>query len=101
MTVPTTTKCRHCTVPVDHGDVCTFCATYTPPVTVAQHIDVLVKKVDLIRVDGNKVLRELPSSAPLWSVVDLVAALNHLRLAAVLLDRATDRIEADTEAVQR
>ncbi|MCT7369328.1 hypothetical protein [Mycolicibacterium llatzerense] len=25
------TECKHCTVPVDTGDVCTFCKTYTPP----------------------------------------------------------------------
>lgn len=25
------TECRYCTVPTDSGDVCTFCANYTPP----------------------------------------------------------------------
>lgn len=24
-------ECRHCTVPVDSGDICTFCSTYVPP----------------------------------------------------------------------
>ena len=24
-------ECRHCTVPVDRGDICTFCRTYVPP----------------------------------------------------------------------
>lgn len=24
-------QCRYCTVPVDSGDTCTFCAAYTPP----------------------------------------------------------------------
>ncbi|KQH76375.1 hypothetical protein AO501_09855 [Mycobacterium gordonae] len=28
-------ECRHCTVPVDSGDTCTFCASYTPPDTAA------------------------------------------------------------------
>ena len=27
--------CRHCTVPVDRGNLCTFCASCTPPDTAA------------------------------------------------------------------
>lgn len=26
-----TTECKHCTVPTDSGDVCSFCRTYVPP----------------------------------------------------------------------
>lgn len=29
------TDCRHCTVPADDGDVCTFCSTYRPPADTA------------------------------------------------------------------
>jgi hypothetical protein len=28
-------QCRYCTVPVDSDDICTFCASYTPPETAA------------------------------------------------------------------
>lgn len=28
------TECKHCTVPTDDGDCCSFCKTYTPPLTV-------------------------------------------------------------------
>lgn len=28
------TECKHCTVPVDSGDVCAFCKTYQPPLEV-------------------------------------------------------------------
>jgi len=77
---PQTNQCAHCTVPI--------------PETPAQHLDVLVNKIDLIRHDGNEVLRALPTNAPLFGVVDVVVALGHLRLAAVALDKATDLIEA-------
>lgn len=33
-TVILQTECKHCTVPVDQGDICAFCKTYTPPLTV-------------------------------------------------------------------
>ncbi|WP_231646284.1 hypothetical protein [Mycolicibacterium mengxianglii] len=100
MTVPTLgtspvppAKCKSCTVPVDHGDVCTFCDSYVPPETVAQQLDIIVNKIDLIRADGNKVLQELPRDTGLFQVVDLVTVLGHLRQAAVLVDRVSDAIE--------
>ncbi|WP_421876783.1 hypothetical protein [Mycolicibacterium wolinskyi] len=104
MTVPTPGSCRHCTVPLNDparasqpetDGVCTFCADYTPPETTAQRLDILVNKVDLLRHDLNKELQGLPTTAPLMAVVDLVTALGHLREAAVLLDKATDQLEAD------
>lgn len=58
-------QCKHCTVPTDGGDTCSFCATYTPPETAAQRLDVLVNKIDLVRHDLNGELRGLPSDAPL------------------------------------
>ena len=95
-------RCRHCTVPVDGGgDTCAFCASYTPPATVAQKIDTLVNRVDIIRSDGNEILRALPADSPLFAVSDLVSALCHLRQAAVLLDRANDVLEADAAEVRR
>lgn len=95
-------QCRHCTVQTSAGqDACSFCQSYTPPETVAQRIDVAVNKVDLLRHDLNEILRELPESAPLFAVADIVVALGHLRRAAVALDKATDALEADAKAVTR
>lgn len=91
MTIPT--LCESCTVPIENGDTCTFCATYTPPTTQAQQFDVLVNRIDLVRHDGNEILRQLPASAPLFAVVDLVTALGHLRQAAVLIDRVADALD--------
>ncbi|ANE82242.1 hypothetical protein A7U43_25970 [Mycobacterium adipatum] len=100
MTTITPESCKHCTVPVTADQtVCGFCASYTPPETVAQRIDVAVNKVDLLRHDLNEILRELPESAPLFAVADIVVALGHLRRAAVALDRATDALETDSQAV--
>lgn len=97
---PVSHECRHCTVRVDSGDVCSFCQTYTPPTTAAHQFDVLVNRIDIIRHDGNEILQQLPPSAPLFAVVDIVAALSHLRLAAIALDKATNTLEA-AEAVNR
>lgn len=92
--------CRHCTVPVDDGgDICAFCLAYVPPEIPAQQLDVLVNRLDILRADGNEILRELPVDAPLFAVSDLVAALGHLRRASVLIDRAADQLEA-AEAIR-
>jgi hypothetical protein len=93
-------QCKRCTVPTEHGDICPFCATYTPPATTSQRLDVAVNRVDLIRFDLNTELRQLSSSAPLFAVTDLVIALNHLRQAAVALDKASDVLEADAAVVK-
>lgn len=94
-------QCRHCTVPIDgNGDTCVFCSTYVPPATAAQQLDVAVNRIDLVRADGNEILRGLPADAPLFAVADLVSALCHLRQAAVLLDRANDVLEADAAEVR-
>lgn len=93
-------QCRHCTVPVDgSGGTCAFCASYVPPETVGQQIDVLVNRIDIVRADGNDILQGLPADAPLFAVTDLVVALNHLKRAAVSLDKASDSLEADAAAV--
>ncbi len=107
MTVPTPTaspvprQCRHCTVPTNGADVCPFCSTYTPPATIGQKLDVLVNRIDIVRADGNDILQGLPADAPLFAVTDLVVALNHLKRAAVSLDKASNALEADAEAVTR
>ncbi len=36
-TIDPKAACRHCTVPVDSGDVCNFCASYTPPACPHNH----------------------------------------------------------------
>lgn len=94
-------QCVHCTVPTNGGDTCSFCANYTPPMTVAQQLDAMVNLVDLARIDGNKMLRELPRDTGLFAVVDIVTALNHLRQAACLLDKAADALETDAQVVTR
>lgn len=95
------TQCKHCTVPIDSGDTCAFCATYTPPATVSQRLDIAANKVQLLRHDLNEELQCLPAGAPLMACVDLVTALGHLKRAAVALDRATDQLEADAAEVTR
>lgn len=87
------TDCPHCTIPTGGMEVCGFCATYTPPASVAQQIDIAVNRIDLIRADINKALRELPTDTPLFAVTDVVVALGYLRLASVALDKANDQIE--------
>ncbi|WP_082963399.1 hypothetical protein [Mycolicibacterium peregrinum] len=94
-------QCKHCTIPIDSGDTCAFCATYTPPATISQRLDIAVNKVDLLRHDLNEELQSLPTSVPLMACVDLVTALGHLKRAAVALDRATDQLEAAAAEVTR
>ncbi|MBP2455192.1 hypothetical protein [Mycolicibacterium lutetiense] len=66
--------------------------------TAALALDTAVNVVDLVRHDLNATLREA-STMPLFAVSDLVAALGHLRQAAVLIDRCADQLEAtDAEA---
>lgn len=65
-----------------------------PAVTdTALMLDSAVNMIGLARADGNEVLRVLPKNAPLFAVVDLVAALGHLRQAAGLFDKAADQLE--------
>lgn len=97
----TQAQCKHCTVPTAGQAVCPFCATYTPPETAAQRLDVATNRIDLLRHDLNEELQGLPTGVPLFAVVDIVAALGHLRQAAVLLDQANDALEADAAEVRR
>lgn len=61
---------------------------------IAHRLDAAVNMIDLARSDGNAALRELPQTAPLFSVVDLVTALGHLRQAAILFDGVADSLES-------
>jgi hypothetical protein len=81
--------------------VCTFCASYTPPETPAQQLDVAVNRIDLLRHDLNAVLGSLPADAPLFGCADLTTGICHLKRAAVFIDRAADQLEADAKAVRR
>jgi hypothetical protein len=63
-------------------------------------LDQTTNMVDLARADANKALRMLPADAPLFAVVDLVAALGHLRQAAVLIDRAADQLDTTARGVE-
>ena len=70
--------------------------TPPPPSVLSQQallLDTISNLVDLARADGNRVLRELPRTAPLFGVVDLVTALGHLRQAALLVDRCADALD--------
>ena len=64
------------------------------PTGIARRLDAAVNMIDLVRNDGNAALRDLPQTAPLFSVVDLVTALGHLRQAAILLDGVADTLES-------
>jgi hypothetical protein len=102
ITAVSATQCRHCTVPVDSGDTCTFCMSYAPPQpepTAPQRLDDAVNRIDRIRADVNAVIRGLPDASPMFAIVDVVNALGNLRNAAVLIDKATDTLEADAQAV--
>lgn len=63
--------------------------------TTPQRLDDAVSRIDLIRNEINKMIRELPDSTPMFAIVDIVNALWNLRNASVLLDKATDTLEAD------
>ena len=52
-----------------------------------------VNLVDSARHDIATVTGMLTDGAPLFAVVDVVAALSHLRQAAVLIDKAADQFE--------
>ena len=83
MTVPTTTP------------------SVVPVVSTALVLDQAVNMIDLVRNDLNKVFPAVAETAPLFAVVDVLAALGHLRHAVVAIDKAADAIEADTQAVAR
>ncbi|QIV83052.1 hypothetical protein [Mycolicibacterium frederiksbergense] len=69
--------------------------------TAAQRLDDAVNRIDLVRADVNAVIRDLPEDVPMFALVDIVNALWNLRNAAVVLDKATDALEADAKAVTR
>ncbi len=96
------TRCASCTVPTEGAELCGFCATYVPPgpePTAPQRIDDYVNKIDMLRADINAVIRTLPDDTPMFVIVDITNALWNLRNASVLLDKASDTLEADAEAV--
>lgn len=66
-----------------------------PESTAPQRLDDAVNLIDMLRQDLNEELRSLPADSPLFAVSDFVAALGHLRHAAIFLDRTTTAIEAD------
>lgn len=95
-------QCVHCTAPLDDGDTCGFCSTYTPPETPAQRLDVLANRATLLYNDVGLAVPALPDSASMAAVLDLVVACRHLRDASIAIGRAIENLEAaDAEAVQR
>lgn len=69
--------------------------------STAQRLDDAVNRIDLVRADINAVIRDMPEDSPMWVIVDIVNALWNLRNASVVLDKATDALESDAEAVAR
>lgn len=99
----TTTLCTRCTVPTTGQHLCPFCRNYVPPLRAPKptdHLDAAVQRIDSIRADINDVIRGLPEDVPMFALVDIVNALWNLRNAAVLLDKATDALDADAEVLR-
>lgn len=71
------------------------------PTAGAQRLDDAVNRIDLVRADINAVIRELPDDTPMFVIVDITNALWNLRNASVLLDKASDTIEAAAAEVTR
>lgn len=84
--------------PADMPDVPLVCCDVCRDGAV-RRLDAAVKLIDLARTEGNAVLCALPADAPLFSVVDLVSALGHLRQASVLIDSVAESL--NTEAASR
>lgn len=82
---------RCCGVIGGHARDCGYSAD------AALQLDGAVNLVDLARADANNALRMMPADVPLFAVVDVVAALGHLRQAAVLIDRAADQLDATAQ----
>lgn len=58
-------------------------------------LDDAVFRIDSIRQTINAEIRDLPEDVPMFALVDIVNALWHLRHASVLIDKATDTLDAD------
>lgn len=61
-------------------------------------LDRATNLADLARGDLSRVMQDLPDSTALWVHVDLVRAARYLRLAAVLIDKSADQIDAKAVA---
>ena len=99
-TIAPSPQCRHCTVPIDSGDICAFCQSYTPPspgdaLLAGAHCHASQGADDLAAV-----LAELGDQTPLPAAVDIVTARAHLVAAQRLIDNAATRITA-VQAVAR
>lgn len=57
-------------------------------------LDDAVNRIDMVRADINAVVRDLPDDTAMFAIVDIVNALWNLRNASVLLDKASDILEA-------
>lgn len=98
------TQCKHCTVPVDSGDTCAFCATYTPPAGLSAVSPLLAgaaTQAQQAAEDAGDALSALSNDAPLTVAVDLVTAIAHMKAARRLLDKTSDRLAADAAEVAR
>lgn len=64
-------------------------------------LDDVTNRIDLLRADVNAVIRDLPDDTPMFAIVDIVNALWNLRNASVLIDKATDTLEASARSEAR
>lgn len=87
--------CRHCAVPTDGADECSFCQSYTPPAAydVRPIIVGADRNAQMAVEDCQDALGELPAAVPLTVAIDLVAAIAHIKAARRLLDRATTQLD--------
>lgn len=102
MTIPTTRpapialECRHCTVPVEEGDICTFCRSYTPPPTpgpaeLLGSAELLARRA---AQDATAALDQLVDDALIFTAADIASAAAHLNTARRLLIRLVDGLAA-------
>lgn len=93
-------QCRSCTVPIDTGDICAFCQTYTPPTPGDALLAGAHCRASQSAGDLAAALAELGDETPLPAVVDIVTARAHLVAAQRLIDNAATRITAAAEVTR-
>lgn len=94
------TSCTSCTIPIDTGDLCTFCVNYTPPTEMDGLLAGAHTQAGQAAEDLHDMIAAMHDGVPLLAVVDIVTARAHLVAAQRLIDSAATRMTA-VEAVTR
>ncbi len=63
--------------------------THPDPAEIESVLAGVVAGIDQIRCDLDTAAKAMPDTAPLFSVVDLIVAIGHLRQAARRVERST------------